>query len=126
MSKFSEKMALVFYSLSLLLKRSPVLSSFFVALITLQGILPTLSVMTSMRLGDIISSPGPDHSRLLLTAVLWAGTFIVPGVLAPVIVTIQSVLNSRATFLTQRKIMEAACRIDDLALIESPELHDSL
>ncbi|MBI0552280.1 ABC transporter ATP-binding protein [Pectobacterium parmentieri] len=124
MGKAKEKLQLIQYSVSLLLRSSPTLSCLFLILITLQGLLPTLSVMTSIHLGNIISSA--DHSGLTTVAILWALTFVIPGVLAPVISTLQSILNSKATFLTQRKIMEAACRIDDLMLIESPDLHDDL
>ncbi|MEL4013712.1 ABC transporter ATP-binding protein [Dryocola clanedunensis] len=124
MNKIIDNLKLIAYSLSLLLRSSPKLSTLFLFLITLEGIMPTLSVMTSIHLGNMIS--GTDHSGLNLVAILWASTFVVPGILAPVISTLQSVLNSQATYLTQRKIMEAACRIDDLMLIESPKLHDDL
>lgn len=124
MGKIIDKLQLIRYSVSLLLRSSPKLSFIFLVLITLQGILPTLSVITSIHLGNIISSA--DHTGLTLIAILWALTFVVPGILAPIISTLQSILNSKATFLTQKKIMEAACRIDDLMLIESPDLHDDL
>ncbi|MCL6326008.1 ABC transporter ATP-binding protein [Pectobacterium polaris] len=124
MGKINDKLQLIRYSVSLLLRSSPKMSCIFLVLITLQGILPTLSVMTSIHLGNIISST--DHTGLTTIAILWALTFVVPGILAPIISTLQSILNSKATFLTQRKIMEAACRIDDLMLIESPDLHDDL
>ncbi|MGG6193985.1 ABC transporter ATP-binding protein [Pantoea allii] len=124
MYKMKDKILLVVYSVSLLLRSSPKLSFLFIVLITLQGLLPTLSVMTSIHLGNVISSDA--HTGLTTIAVLWALTFVIPGILAPIISTLQSILNSKATFLTQRKIMEAACRIDDLMLIESPELHDDL
>ncbi|WP_380181896.1 ABC transporter ATP-binding protein [Kalamiella sp. sgz302252] len=86
--------------------------------------MPTLSVIVSIRLGNSLSDAG--HAGLLPVALLWALTLVVPGALSPVISTLQSVLNSQATFLTQRKVMEAACRIEDLKLIESPEIHDDL
>lgn len=124
MDKFRTQMYLIRYSLSLLLRTSPWLSCGFLLLISLQGLMPTVSVMTSIKLGNIISSP--DHNGLSMVAVLWALTFVIPGILAPVISTLQSVLNSQATYLTQRKIMEAACRIDDMQLIESPAIHDDL
>lgn len=119
-----DKVRLIVYSISLLLRSSPALSFIFMALITLQGLLPTLSVMASIQLGNILSSN--DHTTLKTIAALWALTFVIPGILSPVISTLQSILNSKATFLTQRKIMEAACRINDLMLIESPDLHDDL
>lgn len=124
MGKIIDKLQLIRYSVSLLLRSSPKLSFIFLVLITLQGLLPTLSVITSIHLGNIISSA--DHTGLTVIAILWALTFVVPGILAPIISTLQSILNSKATFLTQKKIMEAACRIDDLMLIESPDLHDDL
>lgn len=119
-----DKVRLIVYSISLLLRSSPALSFIFMALITLQGLLPTLSVMASIQLGNILSSN--DHTTLKTIAALWVLTFVIPGILSPVISTLQSILNSKATFLTQRKIMEAACRINDLMLIESPDLHDDL
>lgn len=124
MYKIKDKILLVVYSVSLLLRSSPKLSLLFMVLITIQGLLPTLSVMTSIHLGNVISSD--DHTGLTTIAILWALTFVIPGILSPIISTLQSILNSKATFLTQRKIMEAACRIDDLMLIESPDLHDDL
>ncbi|WP_330984640.1 MULTISPECIES: ABC transporter ATP-binding protein [Enterobacterales] len=124
MNKIKENIQLVMYSVSLLLRSSPWLSFLFLGLITLQGLMPTLSVMTSIRLGNIITST--DHSSLTVIAVIWALTFVIPGVLSPVISTVQSVLNAQATYLTQRKIMQAACRIDDLKVIESPDIHDDL
>ncbi|MCL9674574.1 ABC transporter ATP-binding protein [Citrobacter sp. MNAZ 1397] len=124
MGKIIGKLQLIRYSVSLLLRSSPKLSFIFLLLITLQGVMPTLSVMTSIHLGNIIGSA--DHTGLTTIAILWALTFVVPGILAPIISTLQSILNSKATFLTQKKIMEAACRIDDLMLIESPGLHDDL
>ncbi|NPE56294.1 ABC transporter ATP-binding protein [Dickeya dadantii] len=124
MQKVKEKLNLVTYSLSLLFRRSPWLSTLFIILIALQGLLPTMSVMASIRLGNIISSP--DHSGLMTVAVFWALTFVFPGVLAPIISTLQSILNQHATYLTQRTIMEAACRIEDLKIIEKPDIHDNL
>ncbi|WMY72473.1 ABC transporter ATP-binding protein [Buttiauxella selenatireducens] len=124
MKKINDKLQLVMYSLSLLLRSSPWLSGGFILLIAAQSILPTLGVIASIELGNIISSN--DHTGLLMIAMLWALTFVIPGILAPITSTMQSVLNSQATFLTQRKIMEAASRIDNLSLIESPDIHDTL
>lgn len=124
MPDIRNKLKLVSYSLSLLLRSSPGLSFVFIILISIQGFLPTLSVIASIRLGNMIGHA--SHSELTVTAIVWACTFVVPGILAPVISTMQSVLNQKATFLTQRKVMEAASRIDNLMLIESAEIHDSL
>jgi len=124
MKRIKNKVSLVFYSLSLLFKRSPGLSLFFVLLITLQGLLPTFSVMASITLGNIMTSS--DHSNLQIVAILWAITFVFPGVLAPITSTLQSILNQRATYEIQRAIMKAACRIDDLKVIERADIHDNL
>ncbi|EPA1042969.1 ABC transporter ATP-binding protein [Enterobacter bugandensis] len=124
MNKFRTKLQLVVYSVALLLRTSPILSCIFLLLITLQGLMPTFSVLASIRFGNIISSS--DHHALTITAIMWALTFVIPGILAPVISTLQSVLNSKATYLTQRKIMEAACRIDNIKLLESSDIHDNL
>ncbi|EGJ3155154.1 ABC transporter ATP-binding protein, partial [Salmonella enterica subsp. enterica serovar Newport] len=91
---------------------------------TSQGILPTLSVLMSIRLGNIISTG--NHDTLFFVGIIWSLTFVLPGILAPIASTLQSILNQRATYLTQRTIMEAACRIEDLKLIEDPEIHDNL
>lgn len=124
MHKLKERINIVSYSLSLLFRQSPVLSTAFIILITIQGILPTLSVMASIRFGNIITSS--DHSELLPVAIFWVLTFVFPGVLAPITSTLQSILNQHATFLTQRTIMEAASRIEDLKIIEEPNIHDNL
>jgi len=124
MPNIRNKIKLVNYSLSLLLHSSPKLSFIFILLISLQGFLPTLSVMASIKLGNMIGHA--SHYELTIIAIIWACTFVVPGILAPVISTMQSVLNQKATFITQRKIMDAASRIDDLMLIESAEIHDNL
>ncbi|MEI7376275.1 ABC transporter ATP-binding protein [Dickeya chrysanthemi] len=124
MQKIRQKLALVTYSLSLLFRKSPRLSALFIILIAIQGLLPTLSVMASIRLGNIVSSS--DHSELLTVAICWALTFVFPGVLAPIISTLQSILNQSATYLTQQMVMEAACRIEDLKIIEKPDIHDNL
>ncbi|HFE7523766.1 TPA: ABC transporter ATP-binding protein [Salmonella enterica subsp. enterica serovar Newport] len=124
MKKIVGNLNLIKYSLSLLFKNSPFLSCLFISIITAQGIFPTLSVITSIRIGNEISTA--NHDNLFILGSIWALTFVLPGVLAPVASTLQSILNQRATYLTQRKIMEAACRINDLKIIESPEIHDNL
>ena len=124
MQNLKKKMSLVSYSLSLLFKCSPKLLTLFIFLITLQGLLPTFSVMASIRLGNIVASE--DHTGLQVIAILWALTFVFPGVLAPISSTLQSVLNQRITYETQRAIMKAACRINDLNVIERPDIHDNL
>lgn len=124
MKKIKAKINLIKYSLSLLLRTSPYLSFIFILVITSQGILPTLSVLMSIRLGNIISTG--NHDTLFFVGIIWSLTFVLPGILAPIASTLQSILNQRATYLTQRTIMEAACRIEDLKLIEDPEIHDNL
>ncbi|BES86366.1 ABC transporter ATP-binding protein [Pectobacterium araliae] len=124
MKKMQEKIKLVTYSLSLLFRKSPWLSILFIILIALQGLLPTMSVIASIKLGNIISSS--DHSELMMVAIFWALTFVFPGVLAPITSTLQSILNQHATYLTQRTVMEAACRIEDLKIIEKSDIHDNL
>ncbi|QDX29357.1 ABC transporter ATP-binding protein [Dickeya poaceiphila] len=124
MKDIRDKINLVTYSLSLLFRKSPWLSVLFIILIALQGLLPTMSVMASIKLGNIVTSS--DHSELLVVAIFWVLTFVFPGILAPITSTLQSILNQHATYLTQRTVMEAACRIDDLKIIERPDIHDNL
>ncbi|WP_236616712.1 hypothetical protein [Dickeya dadantii] len=98
MQKVKEKLNLVTYSLSLLFRRSPWLSTLFIILIALQGLLPTMSVMASIRLGNIISSP--DHSGLMTVAVFWALTFVFPG-------------RAGSHYQYSTKHTESACHLSD-------------
>lgn len=124
MKTLTRRITLIKYSLSLLFRTSPYLSFLFILIITAQGVFPTLSVITSIRLGNMINTA--RHDDLFIVGTVWALTFVLPGVLAPIASTLQSILNQRATYLTQRTIMEAASRIEDLKLIEDPEIHDNL
>ncbi|QUG77269.1 hypothetical protein GKQ23_20720 [Erwinia sp. E602] len=115
---------LIRYSLRLLLRPHPRLSSLFIVLIVLQGIIPSASVIASIRLGDLVGHG--THNQLLTACLIWAFTLVLPEMIAPLLSTLQSVLNQKATQLTQHKIMSAVAHIDDLQTIEGPELHDSL
>ncbi|CAI1026822.1 Uncharacterised protein [Serratia entomophila] len=112
------------FSISMLLKSSPVISSFFISLIIVQGFIPTLSVFASIKLGDSIA--GGNSEDLLVYCIVWAITLVFPSVLSPIVSTLQSLLNQKATYLAQRKIMESAANIQDLKTFESTELHDIL
>ncbi|QUG75573.1 ATP-binding cassette domain-containing protein [Erwinia sp. E602] len=122
--KNREKFQIFKYSLRLLLISHPRLSMLFIAMVTIQGLIPTVSVMASIHLGNLVNTG--SHSQLLIACLIWAFTFIFPGIIAPVISTVQSVLNQKSTQLTQHKIMLAISRIQDLKIIESNEIHDKL
>lgn len=110
------------YSISLLFSSSIKLSLFFIILVILQGLMPTLSVLVGMKLGNLIGNASTQH--IFLISVLWVITFIIPGILSPIVTTLQSVLNQKATYLTQKKIMEAAARINDLRILEDENIHN--
>lgn len=110
------------YSISLLFSSSIKLSLFFIILVILQGLMPTLSVLVGMKLGNLIGNASTQY--IFFISVLWVITFIIPGILSPIVTTLQSVLNQKATYLTQKKIMEAAARINDLRILEDEDIHN--
>lgn len=112
------------FSTSMLLISSPLISSFFIFLIVAQGFIPTLSVLVSIKLGDSIAA-GYNES-LLTYCIVWAVTLVLPSILSPIVSMLQGLLNQKATYLAQRKIMESAANVKDLKVFESTELHDIL
>lgn len=113
-----------YFSTSMLLRSNPLISSFFIFLIISQGFIPTLSVFVSIKLGDSIA--GDYNEDLIVYCVVWAITLVLPSILSPIVSTLQGLLNQKATYLAQRKIMESAANIQDLKVFESTELHDIL
>ncbi|MCW2482620.1 ABC transporter ATP-binding protein, partial [Candidatus Symbiopectobacterium sp. NZEC135] len=122
MNKLVEFYKLFNYSIFLLFSSSPLLSVLFVFLVVIQGIMPTLSVMLGIRLGNLIGHA--NQTDIFITSIAWVVTFVIPGVLAPIVSTLQSVLNQKATFLTQKKIMLSVSRINDLNVIETEKIHN--
>lgn len=120
--KTSEFFTIFQYSLSLLFSSSPFLSAMFILLVIIQGIMPTFSVIVGISMGNSIQSGNTDHIFQIL--VLWVITFVLPGVLAPVVSTMQSILNQRATFLTQQKIMLASSKINNMKIFENETIHN--
>lgn len=116
--------ALLYFSITLLLRTTPFLSSIFLLLIIFQGIIPTISVITSIALGDSLSQG--DEKDTFFYCIIWAFTLIIPSIISPIVGSLQGLLNQRATYLAQRRIMEASASISDLKMFESPELHDTL
>ncbi len=117
-----EQCNLLYYSASFLFSSSPLLSIFFVFLITIQGLLPTISVFIGMKLGNMVASGETTH--LFFVSLLWVFSFVLPGVVAPISSTLQSILNQKATYLTQRKIILSATKIPDLKILEDQDVHD--
>ena len=110
------------YSISLLFSSSPSLSFLFIFLVVLQGMMPTLSVMVGIKLGNSIGHEGQYY--IFIISIVWVITFVLPGVLAPMVSTLQSILNQKATYLTQKRIMISASKIDDLKIIEKQKIHN--
>lgn len=115
MKKLAEFIHLLHYSLSLIFSSAPLLSAFFVLLVIVQGLIPSLSVLIGMALGNTIGQGSYQYTLFLTIA--WVLTFTLPGILSPIVSMIQSILNQKATFLTQQRIMLAAAKIDDLKII---------
>lgn len=124
MVKLKNQLQLLLYAISLLLRSTPILSCLFLLLIISQGLFPTFNVMISMHLVDIIAAK--EYGSLTLVTVLWGVTLVAPGVLNPLVNTLQSILNTKSTWLTQQKIMLAACKINDLKHLESADIHNDL
>ncbi len=120
---FKKLIRLLTYSISLLFSTSPSLSLLFILLVVVQGLLPTVSVFIGIKLGNMVSACEVDY--LFIVSILWVISFILPGVLAPISSTLQSILNQKATYLTQRKIILSAIKITDLKVLESQEVHDN-
>lgn len=122
MKKLAEFIHLLHYSLSLIFSSAPLLSAFFVLLVIVQGLIPSLSVLIGMALGNTIGQGSYQYTLFLTIA--WVLTFTLPGILSPIVSMIQSILNQKATFLTQQRIMLAAAKIDDLKVIENEKIHN--
>ncbi len=122
MKKYQDFAKLFKYSLSLLFSSSPVLSLVFVTLVIVQGIMPSLSVLIGIHLINAVGAYSQHY--IFLTCLVWVATFVFPGILAPSVSTLQSILNQKATYLTQKRIMTAAERLDDLKLIENEKIHN--
>ncbi|TCL06252.1 ABC transporter ATP-binding protein [Sodalis ligni] len=122
MSKAIEFYKLFKYSISLLFSSSPLLSFLFLLLVIFQGLIPTISVMLGIQLGNSIGHS--DQIHIFMISIAWVMSFVIPGILAPIVSTLQSILNQKATFLTQKKIMLSASRINDLKIIETQKIHN--
>ncbi|QWA10404.1 hypothetical protein GTU79_24875 [Sodalis ligni] len=108
MSKAIEFYKLFKYSISLLFSSSPLLSFLFLLLVIFQGLIPTISVMLGIQLGNSIGHS--DQIHIFMISIAWVMSFVIPGILAPIVSTLQSILNQKATFLTQKKIMLSASK----------------
>lgn len=118
------KLLLLPSAILLLLRATPKLSILFLALIILQGLLPTANVAIGMYLVDDIAEK--TDTGLVFLALLWGITLVAPAMLTPVVNVLQNILNTRSTWLTQQKIINAACEIDDLKYMESADIHNNL
>ncbi len=119
----------------LVVASAPLPATASLALVVLFSVVPVMQVWLMKRLVDLLSAPlqlaggqvgALDGSLLILLAVLYLLTLLLPGGLEPLQNSLYATINERAVAEIDRRIMRAAERLVDLQRIEAPTFHDEV
>ncbi len=123
MKNYQEKVSVFFYSLAILYKTMPVYFFIFLFLILIQAVLPTIGVVLSIDIINKISDGFFDDLYIMVS--FWMLSLILPGIITPFVTTIQTMMNQRASYAIQVRIMTLTANITDLKIMEQPEVHNT-
>src|SRR5262249_32280222 len=121
--------------INLLVTSAPLLVTGSVALHVLFSVVPVIQVWLMKQLIDLLSASlplagshagTPDGSLLILLAVLYLLTLILPQGLQTVEVSLNAAIGERIVAEIDRRVMGAAARLVDLQRIEEPSFHDEV
>ena len=121
--------------LKLLVASAPLPVTGSVALRVLFSVVPVIQVWLMKQLIDLLSASLPlagrhtgtlDGTLLILLAVLYLLTLVLPESLQPVEVSLNAAVGERLVAEIDRRVMGAAARLVDLQRIEAPSFHDEV
>jgi len=121
--------------LQLLVASAPLPVAVYLALIVLFSIVPVMQVWLLKRLVDALSVPlhlanaqggAIDSGLLIVLAMLYLLTLLVPGGLQPLYDNLEAVIKERVIVEVDRRIMQASARLVDLQRVEAPSFHDEV
>jgi ATP-binding cassette, subfamily B, bacterial len=130
-----ESLRLYWRGWQLLAASAPLPLAAYVALIVVFGMVPVLQVWLMKQLVDILSAPlqlaggqsgAHDGSLLLMLALFYLLTLLIPGGLQPFYDNLEAIIKERVIVEVDRRIMGASARLVDLARIEAPSFHDEV
>ena len=121
--------------LQLLVASAPLPTVAFLALLVLWSLVPVMQVWLMKRLVDVLSAPlrlagGQDGmldgGLLIMLAVLYLLTLLIPGGLQPFYDNLEAIIKERVIVEVDRRIMQASARLVDLRRIEAASFHDEV
>ncbi len=121
--------------MKLLVTSAPLFARCSLALLGLFSVIPVMQVWLMQQLIDLLSAPlhlagrhagTLDGTVLVLFAVLYLFTLVLPESLQPVQTSLDVAIQERVTAEIDRRVMQAAARLVDLGRIEAPFFHDQV
>jgi ATP-binding cassette subfamily B protein len=121
--------------IKLLVASAPLLVTGSVALRVLFSMVPVIQVWLMKQLIDLLSVSLPlagrhagtlDGTLLILFAVLYLLTLVLPESLQPVEVSLNAAIGERVVAEIDKRVMGAAARLVDLQRIEEPSFHNEV
>src|SRR6266571_5256990 len=115
--------------MKLLVTSAPLFATASLVLLGLFSIVPVMQVWLMQQLIDLLSAPlhlagrhagTLDGTVLILFAVLYLFTLVLPESLQPVQTSLDVAIQERVTAEIDRRVMQAAARLVDLGRIEAP------
>ncbi len=116
--------------LALVMKAAPRIVAVYLALAFVLSLLPVLQVWLSKLVVDglaiAVGGASGSASAVIVLAVLYALTLVLPAGLEPIQRTLNIWLEDRAVAEVDRRLMVAGARLQDLVRIERPAFQDRL
>ena len=116
--------------LALVMKAAPLIVAVYLALVLALSLLPVLQVWLSKLVVDglaiAVGGASGSTSAVIVLAVFYALTLVVPAGLEPIQRTLNIWLEDRAVAEVDRRLMHAGTRMADLMRIERPAVQDEL
>jgi ATP-binding cassette, subfamily B, bacterial len=130
-----ESLCIYWRGLHLLVASAPLPAVAYIALLVLFSSVPVIQVWLMKWLIDLLSAPLPlagrhtgmlDGRLLIVLAVLYLLTLLLPGGLQPIEDGLAATIRERAVAEVDRRIIRATTRLVDLQRIEAPSFHDKV
>jgi ATP-binding cassette, subfamily B, bacterial len=130
-----ESLHIYWRGLQLLVASAPLPAAAYLALIVLFSSVPVMQVWLLKRLVDVLSAPlhlagGQsgllDSGLLVVLAVLYLLTLLIPGGLQPFYDNLDAIIKERVIVEVDRRIMQASACLVDLWRIEAASFHDEV
>lgn len=116
--------------LALVMMAAPRIVVVYIALVIVISLVPVLQVwllrLVVDRLAAAAAVAGGSASTVLMLAVFYALTYVIPAGLEPIQRTLNVWLEDRAVAAMDRRLMDAGIRLTDLMQIERPAFQDQL